>query len=64
MVYNLSFFLQNAICFIIVTYLFPVLFTFYLQGVLTFKKSNSGAKSLKLLHKNFPYCIPYITWVL
>ena len=26
--------LQNAVCFIILTYLVPVLFTFYLQGVL------------------------------
>ena len=28
------FFLQNAVCFIILTYLIPVLFTFYIQGVL------------------------------
>jgi len=26
--------LQNAVCFIILTYLVPVLFTFYVQGVL------------------------------
>jgi len=30
--------LQNAVCFIILTYLVPVLFTFYLQGVLYLKK--------------------------
>jgi hypothetical protein len=26
--------LQNAVCFIILTYLVPVLFTFYIQGVI------------------------------
>jgi hypothetical protein len=39
MVYTLRFFpLQNAVCFIILTYLVPVLFTFYVQGVLKLKK--------------------------
>ena len=34
----LSFFFKNAVCFIILTYLVPVLFTFNLQGVLKLKK--------------------------
>jgi len=39
MVYTLRFFLlQNAVCFIILTYLVSVLFTFYIQGVLKLKK--------------------------
>ena len=35
-IYTVRFFvlLQNAVCFIILTYLVPVLFTFYIQGVL------------------------------
>jgi len=42
--------LQNAVCFIILTYLVPVLFTFYIQGVLTIEKINSGTKRLTKVH--------------
>jgi len=37
-IYSSFFSLQNAVCFIILTYLIPVLFTFYIQGVLKLKK--------------------------
>jgi len=36
--------LQNAVCFIILTYLIPVLFTFYTQGVLKLKKQIPAPK--------------------
>jgi len=38
--------LKNTVCFIILTYLVPILFTFNIQGVLKLKKNNSGAKRL------------------
>jgi len=56
-VYTLRLFsLQNAVCFIILNYLFPVLFTFYVQGVLKLK-NNSGAKRLKVYQGPVTLCV-------
>ena len=39
--------LQNAVCFIILMYLVPILFTFYIQVVLKFKKIIPAPKGWK-----------------
>ena len=52
MLYTLRFFPhQNAVCFIMLTSLDPVLFTFYIQDVLKLKK-NSGAKGLIIVQRD------------
>ena len=53
MVYTLRFFsLQNAVCFIILTYLVPVLFTVYIQDVLKLKKIIPAPKGMaKIKHE-------------
>jgi len=43
-IYSPFFPLQNAVCFINLTYLVPVLFAFYIQGVLKLKKRLNPIK--------------------
>ena len=59
-IYSLFFPLQNAVSFINLTYLVPVLFTFYIQGVLKLK-NNSGAKRLKRLSDLLRY-VNMVLW--
>ena len=71
-IYSPFFHLQNAVCFIILTYLVPVVFIFYIQGVLKLKhiySTNIGTEYLKhgiyshFFHLQIAVCFIILTYL-
>ena len=65
-IYSAFISLQNVVCFIILTYLVPLLFSFYVQGVLKLKKKlfrrqkvNVNFRVLKTIHLHLLVCYWY-----